>query len=139
MPRALAWFCTFFFINLTWVFFRAEDTESAFRVLNSMFSMRDFGLSLVFMDQASSFAGVDLRGVFSLSSGSVMVSEISLLASALALVAVLTGKNMMERQDQLLAFSGVTLKTMLFYSLVAMVALWVMVTSSSEVFLYFNF
>jgi len=33
----LAWFITFNFINIAWVFFRANDFASAFKVLNGMF------------------------------------------------------------------------------------------------------
>ena len=35
----LAWFITFNFINITWIFFRAKDFESAIKVLGSMFSL----------------------------------------------------------------------------------------------------
>src|SRR3989338_8001602 len=37
IPRFVAWFLTFNFINITWVFFRAADMESALRVLKGMF------------------------------------------------------------------------------------------------------
>ncbi len=37
MPRFLAWFLTFQFINITWIFFRATDIESALRILKGMF------------------------------------------------------------------------------------------------------
>lgn len=36
IPRVLAWLLTFNFINITWVFFRAEDMDSALRVLCAM-------------------------------------------------------------------------------------------------------
>ncbi len=37
MPKLLAWFVTFLFINITWVFFRAKDMSTALSVLKSMF------------------------------------------------------------------------------------------------------
>jgi D-alanyl-lipoteichoic acid acyltransferase DltB (MBOAT superfamily) len=37
MHAAIAWFLCFNFINIAWVFFRAEDFESASRVLRAMF------------------------------------------------------------------------------------------------------
>ena len=37
MNRLLAWFITFNFINLTWVFFRAKEWEDAVKVLKGMF------------------------------------------------------------------------------------------------------
>ncbi len=37
MPKVLAWFITFNFINIAWVFFRAKEWEDAVKVLNGMF------------------------------------------------------------------------------------------------------
>ncbi|MCT7469250.1 MBOAT family O-acyltransferase, partial [Aliarcobacter cryaerophilus] len=39
MNKVLAWFITFNFINITWIFFRAKDFESAMKVLSSMLSL----------------------------------------------------------------------------------------------------
>ena len=39
MPKILAWFITFNFINIAWVFFRAKDWDSAIKILHSMFSL----------------------------------------------------------------------------------------------------
>jgi len=38
MPRLLAWFITFNFINIAWVFFRAKSFDDALKVLNGMFN-----------------------------------------------------------------------------------------------------
>ena len=38
MHRLLAWFITFNFINITWVFFRAKEWDDALKVLKGMFS-----------------------------------------------------------------------------------------------------
>ena len=43
LPTLLAWFITFNFINIAWVFFRAMNFESALKVLKGMF-MGDFVL-----------------------------------------------------------------------------------------------
>lgn len=37
MPKVLAWFITFNFINISWVFFRAKEWEDAIKVLKGMF------------------------------------------------------------------------------------------------------
>ena len=39
MNTLLAWFITFNFINITWVFFRAKEMEDALKVLGGMFGM----------------------------------------------------------------------------------------------------
>ena len=38
LPRLLAWFITFNFINIAWIFFRAKEWEDATKVLKSMFA-----------------------------------------------------------------------------------------------------
>ncbi|MFA3760732.1 MBOAT family protein [Yersinia sp. 2466 StPb PI] len=40
MPNAIAWLITFNFINITWVFFRSKDLESAMKVLSGMFGLK---------------------------------------------------------------------------------------------------
>lgn len=37
MPKALAWLLTFNFINLTWIFFRADNLSDAGHIIKSMF------------------------------------------------------------------------------------------------------
>ena len=44
----LAWFLTFNFLNVTWVFFRAKNWEDAIKVLDSMFSLDNVVLPKVF-------------------------------------------------------------------------------------------
>lgn len=39
MNKFLAWFITFNFINITWVFFRAKDWDDALKVLKGMFGL----------------------------------------------------------------------------------------------------
>ncbi|MFD0711936.1 MBOAT family O-acyltransferase [Paenibacillus sp. GCM10027626] len=39
MPKWVAWFITFIFINVTWVFFRATNYDQAERILKGMFGM----------------------------------------------------------------------------------------------------
>ncbi len=37
LPRVAAWFVTFMFVNISWVFFRAKSFDDAFKVLKGMF------------------------------------------------------------------------------------------------------
>ena len=45
MPTLLAWFITFNFINIAWVFFRATSFDDALKVLHGMFHFSDISLS----------------------------------------------------------------------------------------------
>lgn len=51
LPKVLAWFVTFLFVNIAWVFFRAETFDSAIRMLKALVSVDTLALS-------STFAGV---------------------------------------------------------------------------------
>jgi len=48
LPRLLAWFITFNFVNVAWVFFRAPDFAGALRVLQGMFLPSAWGEFSVF-------------------------------------------------------------------------------------------
>ena len=52
LPTVIAWFITFNFINITWVFFRAKEWDDALKVLHGMF----FG-SLILPDPLASKLG----------------------------------------------------------------------------------
>jgi len=39
MPKIIAWFITFNFVNIAWVFFRAKEWDDAIKVLSGMFSL----------------------------------------------------------------------------------------------------
>jgi len=50
MPKLLAWFITFNFINIAWVFFRAKEWDDAIKVLKGMFmTVPDLGLKLTLL------------------------------------------------------------------------------------------
>ena len=41
IPKILAWFITFNFINIAWIFFRAENWDQAIKVLHGMMNIQD--------------------------------------------------------------------------------------------------
>lgn len=45
LNKWLSWFITFNFINITWVFFRAKDWNSALKVLQGMFDFTNFSVT----------------------------------------------------------------------------------------------
>jgi len=51
IPKALAWFITFNFINIAWVFFRATDFKEAIKVLKGMFGMNGIVLPMAFINK----------------------------------------------------------------------------------------
>lgn len=49
MPRFLAWFITFNFVNVAWVFFRAKDWNDALKVLHGMIDIQNIIVSQNFV------------------------------------------------------------------------------------------
>jgi len=48
----LAWFITFNFINIAWVFFRAKEWKDAIRILESMFSLKNVIFNINYLEVA---------------------------------------------------------------------------------------
>lgn len=47
----LAWFITFNFVNVAWIFFRAKEWDDAIKVLSSMFSLDNVVIDIKFKDK----------------------------------------------------------------------------------------
>ncbi len=69
LNKLLAWFITFNFINITWVFFRAENFTDALNILKSMFYLNNidfpkFSELLVNIDSKPKVLAIVLIGLF---------------------------------------------------------------------------
>jgi alginate O-acetyltransferase complex protein AlgI len=109
MPHWLAWFITFMFINVTWVFFRAKDWAESIRILKGM-----TGLS-----------GITLSGITTLAP--------ILLLIVIFLPIVVFAPNSSEKMENLRP----TLRTALFIAILFIVSL--LYFNRISEFLYFNF
>ncbi|HIP44420.1 MAG TPA: MBOAT family protein [Sulfurospirillum arcachonense] len=91
MPIVLAWFVTFNFVNIAWVFFRAKEWEDAIKVLKGMFGFSGVALPNVL---ASKLAFLQAHGVeFGMFMSHVKGTNITLVHLVLAFVVVLGVKN----------------------------------------------
>lgn len=130
LNKILAWFITFNFINITWIFFRAKEWEDAVKVLKGMFAFTTIVLpekyidSLNFLNQYFTFGEVlkDING-----------ENKTITYLILAMILVLCFKNSMQLRDNF--------KTNIFY---LTLTICIFVISIGELsgfseFLYFNF
>ncbi|AGR78095.1 membrane bound O-acyl transferase, MBOAT family [Aliarcobacter butzleri 7h1h] len=133
MNKILAWFITFNFINITWIFFRAKDFESAMKVLGSMFSLNNIVLSEKLLTK------LDFLKEIGISSGKVFINigaqtnEI-LIWTFIAFILILAFKNSMTylNSNFKVNYKNLILFIICFtYSVVSM--------SKITEFLYFNF
>ena len=131
MNAALAWFITFNFINISWVFFRAKEFEDALKVLKGMFGFNGLMLPEKLEPYFPDFLGVYLNfSTVFLHIGAESKTTLYLISASLI---VLLLPNSMELRAKIV-FTKWTL--LLFASMSAYALLHL--NQMSE-FLYFNF
>ena len=135
MPVALGWFLTFNFVNLAWVFFRAEDVRSAVRVLRGM---------------------VDFRSIFKYDFNNIETSRLAwsggffdnyygffpsgLLANLVSVFFILIAFFIITRKNTLqIAEAGLTSARVIYSALLFCLSIYITTVASNSVFLYFNF
>jgi D-alanyl-lipoteichoic acid acyltransferase DltB (MBOAT superfamily) len=131
MPKILAWFITFNFINIAWVFFRAKEWEDAVKVLRGMVGLSGVVLpeKYVFMFDATYDIGIKFGTVFASIHGKAQTTGYIIGT----IVLVLITKNSIQLKDNFQ-----TTKLNLLFSLILFFVSLSMMSRISE-FLYFNF
>ena len=131
MNSILAWFITFNFINITWIFFRAKEWNDAIKVLSSMFSLDNVMLPVNFATKVKFLSdfGITFGQVFHDISG----KENTVTFTVLAFIVTLYFKNSTEHAENF--------KTTYQNLIITLVFLLVALSMFSQVseFLYFNF
>ncbi|MCK4874682.1 MAG: MBOAT family protein, partial [Sulfurimonas sp.] len=61
MSKILAWFITFNFLNITWVFFRAKEWDDAIKVLEGMFGLSGIVLQEKYLKLIPSFVDLNIQ------------------------------------------------------------------------------
>ena len=131
MNKILAWFITFNFINITWVFFRAKDWDDALKVLKGMFGLSGIVLpnflatKLLFLKSI----GVDFSGFIE-----KVGDKSTFLFILFGFILVLFFKNSIEKTTEFKPsyLSVIYLVITLLFSFYSMIAV-------KTEFLYFNF
>ncbi|QFR42450.1 MBOAT family O-acyltransferase [Sulfurimonas xiamenensis] len=131
MNTLLAWFITFNFINITWVFFRAKEMEDALKVLGGMFGMGGVVLPNVLASKLSFLQnyGIEFGGFVENIQGDYF-TPVWIFA---AFILVLVFKNSMQKRESF----TMNKKTALFTAFLLSFSV-LSLTKVSE-FLYFNF
>ena len=134
----LAWFITFNFINITWVFFRAENWSDANKVLQGMFAIgKDgyFNLSIEFVNSLSMWFNRPLYDLLPYSIRKTKVDEMALFYCLICLLAVLVFNN----SNDYIKEKPISVKMIIIAALAFSFSIIQSYTSTTEVFLYFNF
>lgn len=133
LPPLFAWLLTFAFVNVAWVFFRAKTLDDALRVLRAMVDIRSgFG--------ASPTSTADLA--WSGWAGDVLLQALPsrLIAQTAAYLAIIGAFLLITRRNTIEIHGGLSPAQQLGYGVALFtVAMYFTLTSTSSVFLYFNF
>jgi hypothetical protein len=128
MPKVFAWFITFNFINIAWVFFRAKEWDDVFKVYSGMFGLE--GIMNTYANEMYILEGkLSSKNMFLTIQGDALTLKFILLSFVLVLV--------FKSSSQYLH----TFKFSLFYLLLCVSSASIAIlhlTRMSE-FLYFNF
>jgi len=131
MNRRLAWFITFNFINITFVFFRAKEWNDAAKVLESMFSLDNIVLHPLFQSKLEFLTqyGVSFGGMFE----HILGSRWTIVMLFLAFIFIHVFKNSVEKLESLQLSYGTAIfsATTFIFGMLSFYKI-------SE-FLYFNF
>jgi len=131
MNKILAWFITFNFINITWIFFRAKSWDDAIKVLDSMFSLNNIMLpgslenKLVILKSYGVTFGFWLNNILGNSWTTIWL--------ILSFITILFIKNSNEQLEKFTLNKKTALQTAFMFSLS------ILSFSKLSEFLYFNF
>lgn len=131
MSPVLAWFLTFNFVNITWIFFRAKSYADALKILKGMFGFNGIRLPGTFRDKLTFLSSYGIE--FGSFLGAIGGSKNTLLIVIAAFIITIFLKN---SNEMLLEFKP-NYKSALFAGIVAVYTILSMNRVSE--FLYFNF
>lgn len=134
MPKWIAWFTTFLFVNITWVFFRAHDLSQAKRVLSAMVDVSSIYSSADLIPTSSlAWAGTFSDYLVNIMPAS-LISILPVYIAIMASFALIFCNNSIQLSDGKVTRIKAYLGALLFA-----VAICFSLGSKSSVFLYFNF
>lgn len=135
LPRWLAWFVTFMFVNLAWVFFRAKTWADAWRVLQGMADFSSaVGPALAQVPTAAlAWGGWLSDGLLRVLPGAA-IAHVPALAAVLAALLIIGRSNAIE-----LTRGPIGTRQVIWGAVLFCTAMLFTLASTSTVFLYFNF
>ncbi len=132
IPVLFAWLITFNFINITWVFFRANSFDDALKVLKAMSGLSGVTLPSV-LSQFSWLKGWDIQFGYTLSHINGSISLVLLLLTGSVIILLPKNSNELTKHLQYKT------RTLLFTALLYILSLVFSEYNQVSEFIYFNF
>ncbi|MNZ23068.1 Peptidoglycan O-acetyltransferase [compost metagenome] len=137
IPRVLAWLITFNFVNLAWVFFRAPNWDVAKRIFDGMFS-----ISGAFTRNTASIPTMDLSKTGFMADYIIRYLDVQSAIYAIQIAAILSALSicfLKNSSQYYIEGKQLTWSKIAVGGAMAGIALAASLTTTSTVFLYFNF
>lgn len=134
LPKPLAWFVTFLFVHLAWVFFRAENMTVALNILKSMFDVSRLSLEIGSIStEKLAWLGSNVNWLSQILPNGLVINVVPTLLILVSCF-IISKNNAVQMSSQPMSKRKICYASALFSCSVYM-----MISSSSSVFLYFNF
>ncbi|MGF7534952.1 MBOAT family O-acyltransferase [Bacillus mexicanus] len=133
LPYWLSWFITFQFINLAWVYFRADNVTQANAIISKMFHFDWTDLSNIFSHPIRSFA---TSASYKIGTVSFDNSKLIILSLSLLILVSLISKSSIDLLEKF-KFNWASVVYCQVFMLIVLVSIFYM--QKNSVFLYFNF
>ena len=133
IPALINWLATFLFVNITWVFFRANSISDAFAVLRKA-AQADFGMvNANIYDKFALYEFANILRIFNINWEAKFPLVFLAVFCGFALVAVTAMKNTTERMESFRPqiLTGVSTTVLFLWGLLSL--------AGESSFLYFNF
>ncbi len=134
LPRPLAWFLTFLFVHVAWIFFRAESMTVALNILKKMFNIWELQLDILdIKTEKLAWLGGNVDWLSK-------ILPIGFIANLIPL-SIILGSFFIISRDNAVEISQRPLNSarISFAAILFSFSAYLIMTSSSSVFLYFNF
>ncbi|EPN1614189.1 MBOAT family O-acyltransferase [Cronobacter turicensis] len=134
MPNAIAWLVTFLYVDLAWVFFRAHSMDDAMRIIKAMFTLPGSPAMNTMAIENMSFMGTMADSISRFMPDGVAIYAAPIVMAAIGF-AICAQKNSIE----IVATGEITKRKMMFVGIISLLGLYMVLHTTSAVFLYFNF
>lgn len=133
LPRPLAWALTFLFINLSWVFFRAENMTVTLNIIKAMFDVNSLSIDILdIKTDKLAWLGTNVNWLSQILPNGIIANILS--------ISLIFGSFIIISRDNAIQMSHHVTKTKVCFAAVLFsFSVYLMVSSSSSTFLYFNF
>jgi len=137
LPKIIAWFITFNFINITWIFFRANNFKDALKVLKGMFTLNGDTINKLKNIYDPIYTIGQYFGFTSKNNGLITIFSLEMIIFAFFITLYFKNSNHLAKEFNKL--EKVPLYWYIYSILLLGISLSIMSIEKGSEFLYFNF